>query len=73
MDPRRRIYTREYYFEKSKRGVETVLGDVGPEGERGVEVRVEDYPIDDCDEEAVGGYCAPEEVVEGLEGPREAV
>ncbi len=73
MDPRRGVDAREDDFEQGEGGVEAVLRDVGPEGEGGAEVRVEDCPVDDCDEEGVGGYGAPEEVVEGLKGAREAV
>lgn len=51
-----------------------MLGDIGPEREGCIKRRrIEDHPKDDGDEEWEGGYRAPVEVVEGLEGAREAV
>lgn len=40
-----------------------MLGDVRPQRESGVEVGVEDCPVNYCDEEGEGGDSAVEEVV----------
>ena len=51
-----------------------MLRDVRPKPERRVEWSfVKNAPEDDGDEEGIGGYAGPEEVVEGLQGAGEAV
>lgn len=50
-----------------------MLRGVGPDLERGCEGGIQDRPVDDGDEEGERGYGCEVEVVEGLEGAREAV
>lgn len=73
VNPRRGIYTGEEDLEKREGGIETMLGDIGPEVEAGSVGRVEEGPVDDGYEEREGGDGCVEEVVECLEGSREAV
>jgi len=73
MDPRRGIYPCERDFEDGEEGIERMLRSVGPYLKSGCEGRIQDRPVDNGDEEGEGGYGCEEEVVEGLEGAREAV
>ena len=62
-------------FEEGEEGVEAVLGGIDPNfvGASVGRSAVDEGPVYDCDNEGVCYDCAPEKVVEGLEGSREAV
>lgn len=73
MDPGRRINSCSQDFKKREARVERVLRDIAPPFEFGIEVREQNRPEDNGDEEGVRCDGGIEEVVEGLKGAREAV
>ncbi len=72
MDPRCRVDSGDAELEETEGGVQGVLGDIGPDGKGRGETTIENDPIDNGDQKRVGGHAGPEEVMEGLEGSREA-
>lgn len=75
MYPQRRGGARNDDFKKRKDAVERVFGGVAPRvvGDGEPHARVNQPPVDGCDDKRVGGDGGVEEGVEGLEGARETV
>lgn len=66
MDPGGGVDAGHGNFEEGEEGVHGVLRGVGPDVVGGLEAAEEDAPVDDGDEEGVGGDGGIVEVVEGL-------